>query len=228
MASILGVPLERARAEKPHRALQDTNDASLANLAKDGTRPVVPRILGGRSPRRAHHHRRGGAQVRPPAPRSPAASASILRRLGRPAPAIRGELVAAGLRRVRPTASRCAHREVPVGSTWCRCWVQDSMTPTQTLSTATRGCGHPQAEFAVSGCTRECRGPEQGHRRHRHRAGWNPCVWQRRHAAALMPTLLPRIRRADRSATSTGCRCSTCAPGTGCNVPGLDGEHKGA
>jgi nitrite reductase (NADH) large subunit len=28
-----------------------------------------------------------------------------------------------------------------VGSTWCRYGVQDSMTLTQTRSTATRGCG---------------------------------------------------------------------------------------
>jgi nitrite reductase (NADH) large subunit len=85
VASILASLWNEHVLEKPHRALQDTNDAFLANLQKDGTYSVVPRIPGGDHPGGAHHHRRSGAQVRPlhqdhrrPAHRS-------LRRPGRPA-----------------------------------------------------------------------------------------------------------------------------------------------
>lgn len=86
VASILASLWNEHVLEKPHRALQDTNDAFLANLQKDGTYSVVPRIPGGGDhPGGAHHHWRGGAQVRPlhqdhrrPAHRS-------LRRPGRPA-----------------------------------------------------------------------------------------------------------------------------------------------
>ncbi|MCE9927533.1 hypothetical protein LZ640_24495, partial [Aeromonas media] len=47
VASILASLWNEHVLEKPHRALQDTNDAFLANLQKDGTYSVVPRIPGG-------------------------------------------------------------------------------------------------------------------------------------------------------------------------------------
>ena len=59
------------------------------------------------------------------------------------------------------------------------------MTLTQTLEHPLQGLRAPQAE--VCGLRLHPgvrRGPEQGHRRHRHRAGLEPlCVWQRRYAA---------------------------------------------
>ena len=76
-------------------ALQDTNDAFLANLQR--TAPIRwCRASRGDHPGGAHHHRRGGAKYGL-TPRSPAASASILfgARVDQ-LPAIWGELVAAG------------------------------------------------------------------------------------------------------------------------------------
>ena len=47
VGSILASLWNEPVLDKPHRALQDTNDAFLANLQKDGTYSVVPRIPGG-------------------------------------------------------------------------------------------------------------------------------------------------------------------------------------
>ena len=47
VASILASQLERARARRRTGTLQDTNDAYLANIQRNGTYSVVPRIPGG-------------------------------------------------------------------------------------------------------------------------------------------------------------------------------------
>jgi nitrite reductase (NADH) large subunit len=42
-----GLVLERVRAQEEHASLQDSNDYFLANIQKDGTYSVVPRMPGG-------------------------------------------------------------------------------------------------------------------------------------------------------------------------------------
>jgi NAD(P)H-nitrite reductase large subunit len=47
VASILASLHSEPILDKPHRTLQDTNDRFLANLQKNGTYSVVPRVPGG-------------------------------------------------------------------------------------------------------------------------------------------------------------------------------------
>ncbi len=91
-------------------ALQDTNDRVMANLQKDGTYSVVPRVPGGEiTPEQLVAHRPGGAGLRPlhEDHRRPAD-----RPVRCPARAAAGHLGAAGGRRdsspATPTARRCA------------------------------------------------------------------------------------------------------------------------
>ena len=222
-----GVPLERARAGETHRALQDTNDAFLANLQKDGTYSVVPRIreitpeglitIGEVARKYSLYTKITGGQ------RIDLFGARVDQ-----LPAIWGELVAAGFETGQAYGKSVRTVKSCVGSTWCRYGVQDSMTLTQTLEHRYKGLRAPQAE--VCGLRLHPgvrRGPEQGHRRHRHRAGLEPlCVRQRRHAAAPRRPVRHGSRRADPDPLHRPAADVLCAHrGQAATHLGLDGEH---
>ena len=66
VASILASCWNEFVLKKRNAVLQDTNDYFLANMQKDGTYSVVPRVPGGEiTPDRSHRHRRRGEEVRP-------------------------------------------------------------------------------------------------------------------------------------------------------------------
>ena len=90
--------------------LQDTNDHFLANLQRDGTYSVVPRVPGGRDhPRPAHRHRRGGQGLRALHQDHRRPAHRPVRRPGRPAPRTSGAgWSTSGWSRATPTARRCA------------------------------------------------------------------------------------------------------------------------
>ena len=144
--------------EKPHRALQDTNDAFLANLQKDGTYSVVPRIPGGEITPEGlitigEVARKYGLYTKITGGQRIDLFGARVDQL----PAIWGELVAAGFETGQAYGKSVRTVKSCVGSTWCRYGVQDSMTLTQTLENRYKGLRAPhKLKFAVSGCTREC------------------------------------------------------------------------
>ncbi|MNS83331.1 Nitrite reductase [NAD(P)H] [compost metagenome] len=144
--------------EKPHRTLQDTNDAFLANLQKDGTYSVVPRIPGGEITPDGlitigEVARKYGLYTKITGGQRIDLFGARVDQL----PAIWGELVAAGFETGQAYGKSVRTVKSCVGSTWCRYGVQDSMTLTQTLEHRYKGLRAPhKLKFAVSGCTREC------------------------------------------------------------------------
>ena len=135
--------------------LQDTNDTFMANMQKNGTYSVVPRILVVRSPRGLIAIG-GGEEIRPlhqdhwrPAHRP------VRRSAARTA----GHLGRADRRRLRDrprhgkslrTVKSC------VGSTRCRYGVQDSVSMALRPRTVTRACVRAQDQVRRIGLYREC------------------------------------------------------------------------
>ena len=158
VASILASLWNEHVLEKPHRALQDTNDAFLANLQKDGTYSVVPRIPGGEITPEGlitigEVARKYGLYTKITGGQRIDLFGARVDQL----PAIWGELVAAGFETGQAYGKSVRTVKSCVGSTWCRYGVQDSMTLTQTLENRYKGLRAPhKLKFAVSGCTREC------------------------------------------------------------------------
>lgn len=158
IASILASLWNEHVLEKPHRALQDSNDRFLANIQRDGTYSVVPRIAGGEiTPRGlitlgeiAERYGlftkiTGGQRI------------DMLGARRDQLPAIWRDLVAAGFETGQAYGKSVRTVKSCVGSTWCRYGVQDSLAMTQQLEHRYKGLRAPhKLKFAVSGCTREC------------------------------------------------------------------------
>lgn len=141
-----------------HVALQDTNDTFLANMQKDGTYSVVPRIPGGEiTPEKliaigevAKEYKlytkiTGGQRI------------DLFGARVDQLPAIWGKLIAAGLETGHAYGKALRTVKSCVGSTWCRYGVQDSVGMAIALESRYKGLRAPhKIKFAVSGCTREC------------------------------------------------------------------------
>jgi nitrite reductase (NADH) large subunit len=138
--------------------LQDTNDAFLANMQKDGTYSVVPRIPGGEI-----------------TPEKLIAIGEVARRFGlytkitggqridlfgarvHELPLIWSELIAAGFESGHAYGKALRTVKSCVGSTWCRYGVQDSLGLAIELENRYKGLRSPhKLKLGVSGCTREC------------------------------------------------------------------------
>ena len=158
VASILASCWNRP-IQDPHLVpLQDTNDTFMANMQKNGTYSVVPRIPGGEvtpdgliaigavaKKYKLYTKITGGQRI------------DLFGARVDQLPAIWGELVAAGFETGQAYGKSVRTVKSCVGSTWCRYGVQDSMTLTQTLEHRYKGLRAPhKLKFAVSGCTREC------------------------------------------------------------------------
>jgi len=144
--------------KKEHIGLQDTNDTFLANMQKDGTYSIVPRVTGG--------------EIKP----------DMLIALGQVAkkyglytkitggqridlfgarvdqlPPIWKELIDAGFESGHAYGKSLRTVKSCVGSTWCRFGVDDSVGLAVELENRYKGLRAPhKIKFAVSGCTREC------------------------------------------------------------------------
>jgi nitrite reductase (NADH) large subunit len=141
-----------------HVGLQDTNDTFLANMQKDGTYSVVPRVAGGEiTPRQliaigqvAEKYRlytkiTGGQRID--------LFGARLSQL----PDIWRELIDAGLETGHAYGKSVRTVKSCVGSTWCRYGVQDSVGMAIRIENRYKGLRSPhKLKFAVSGCTREC------------------------------------------------------------------------
>jgi nitrite reductase (NADH) large subunit len=144
--------------KKPHVSLQDTNDRYLANIQKDGTYSIVPRIAGGEiTPEKlivlgevAKEYKlytkiTGGQRID--------FFGATLDQL----PTIWKKLIEAGFETGQAYGKSVRTVKSCVGSTWCRYGVNDSMKMAIDIENRYKGLRSPhKLKFAVSGCTREC------------------------------------------------------------------------
>lgn len=144
--------------EPRHVALQDTNDNFLANLQKDGSYSVVPRVPGGEiTPQKLavlaevaqkydlYTKITGGQRI------------DLFGARVDQLPLIWQDLVAAGFESGHAYGKSLRTVKSCVGSSWCRYGVQDSVAMAIYLEERYRGLRSPhKLKMAVSGCTREC------------------------------------------------------------------------
>jgi nitrite reductase (NADH) large subunit len=158
VASILASCWNEFVLKKRNAALQDTNDYFLANMQKDGTYSVVPRVPGGEI-----------------TPDGLIAIGAVAKKYGlytkitggqridlfgaqvHQLPQIWKELIDAGFESGHAYGKALRTVKSCVGSTWCRYGVQDSVGLAIDLENRYKGLRAPhKIKFAVSGCTREC------------------------------------------------------------------------
>ena len=158
VASILASQHDSYVLDAGRGALQDTNDRALANMQKDGTYSVVPRIPGGEiTPEKlgviadvAKKHQlytkiTGGQRID--------LFGARLDQL----PEIWRELVDAGFESGQAYGKSLRNVKSCVGSSWCRFGVQDSVSMAIRLELRYRGLRSPHKfKVGVSGCAREC------------------------------------------------------------------------
>jgi nitrite reductase (NADH) large subunit len=144
---------------KPDKAvLQDTNDYYLANMQKDGSYSVVPRVPGGEiTPDKllviAQVARKYGLYTKITGGQRIDLFGAQVNQL----PEIWSELIAAGFESGHAYGKSLRTVKSCVGSTWCRYGVQDSVGFAIELENRYKGLRSPhKIKFAVSGCTREC------------------------------------------------------------------------
>ncbi|MDM7854089.1 nitrite reductase large subunit NirB [Cellulomonas alba] len=158
VASILATTAPAHVLEGERAALQDTNDHVMANLQKDGSYSVVPRIPGGEV-----------------TPEGLIAIGAVAKDFGLytkitggqridlfgaridQLPLIWQRLVDAGFESGHAYGKSLRTVKSCVGSTWCRYGVQDSVALAVLLELRYRGLRSPhKLKLGVSGCAREC------------------------------------------------------------------------
>jgi len=197
VASILASMTSGYILDGEQAALQDTNDHFLANLQRNGTYSVVPRIPGGEiTPEKLivigevardfnlYTKITGGQRI------------DLLGARVEQLPAIWRRLVDAGFESGHAYGKAVRTVKSCVGTTWCRYGVQDSVGLAVALELRYRGLRAPhKIKAAVSGCARECaeaRGKDVGVIATE--AGWNLYVggnggFRPRHADLLAKDL---------------------------------------
>jgi nitrite reductase (NADH) large subunit len=144
--------------KKEHAGLQDSNDYYLANIQRDGTYSVVPRMPGGEV-----------------TPEGLIAVGQVAKKYGLytkitggqrvdlfgarvdQLPLIWEELIAAGFESGHAYGKSLRTVKSCVGSTWCRYGVGDSVGLAVAMENRYKGLRSPhKLKFGVSGCTREC------------------------------------------------------------------------
>jgi nitrite reductase (NADH) large subunit len=158
VASILASAWNDYVLNTPHVGLQDTNDAFLANIQKDGTYSVIPRIPGGEITPEALITI--GEVARDFGLYTKITGAQRIDLLGARVdqlPLIWQRLVDAGFESGHAYGKALRTVKSCVGSTWCRFGVQDSTGLAILVEQRYRGLRAPhKLKSAVSGCTREC------------------------------------------------------------------------
>ncbi len=158
VASILASCFNQPITDAAHVPLQDTNDTFMANMQKNGTYSVVPRIAGGEitpdklvvlgqvaQKYQLYTKITGGQRI------------DLFGARLEDLPAIWGELIEAGFETGHAYGKSLRTVKSCVGSTWCRYGVQDSVGMAIQLENRYKGLRAPhKIKFGVSGCTREC------------------------------------------------------------------------
>ncbi len=141
-----------------HAPLQDTNDHFLANLQKDGTYSVVPRVPGGEiTPAKliaiGEVAKKYGLYTKITGAQRIDLFGARVEQL----PLVWKELIDAGFESGHAYGKALRTVKSCVGSTWCRYGVQDSVAMAIRIEQRYRGLRSPhKLKMAVSGCTREC------------------------------------------------------------------------
>jgi nitrite reductase (NADH) large subunit len=138
--------------------LQDTNDAFLANIQRDGTYSVVPRVAGGEiTPDQLIVIGEIAREFDLYTKITGAQRIDLFGARVDQLPAIWGRLVDAGFESGHAYGKALRTVKSCVGSTWCRFGVQDSTQLAIELELRYRGLRAPhKLKSAVSGCAREC------------------------------------------------------------------------
>jgi nitrite reductase (NADH) large subunit len=158
VASILASCWNEFVLERVHTPLQDSNDYFLANVQKDGTYSVIPRIPGGEiTPTKlillGEVARKFGLYTKITGGQRIDLLGAQLHQL----PSIWKELIAAGFESGHAYGKAMRTVKSCVGSTWCRYGVQDSVGLAILIEHRYKGLRAPhKIKLAVSGCTREC------------------------------------------------------------------------
>ncbi|MCW4384856.1 nitrite reductase large subunit NirB [Salinibacterium sp. SYSU T00001] len=158
IASMLASHFDGYILDSGRGGLQDTNDRALANMQKDGTYSVVPRIPGGEiSPAKlaviAQVATDFGLYTKITGGQRIDMFGARLDQL----PDIWRRLVDAGFESGQAYGKALRNVKSCVGSTWCRFGVQDSVAMAIRLELRYRGLRAPHKfKFGVSGCAREC------------------------------------------------------------------------
>jgi nitrite reductase (NADH) large subunit len=139
-------------------ALQDTNDHFLANLQRDGTYSVVPRVPGGEiTPDQLIALGEVAKEFNLYTKITGAQRIDLFGARVDQLPAIWSRLIDVGMESGHAYGKALRTVKSCVGQTWCRYGVQDSTTLAIDLELRYRGLRAPhKIKGAVSGCTREC------------------------------------------------------------------------
>jgi nitrite reductase (NADH) large subunit len=157
-ASILASCWNDYILQTEHAGLQDTNDYFMANMQKDGTYSVVPRVPGGEitpdgliaigavaKKFNLYTKITGGQRI------------DLFGAQVHELPLIWKELIDAGFESGHAYGKSLRTVKSCVGSTWCRYGMLDSVGMAIRLENRYKGLRAPhKIKFAVSGCTREC------------------------------------------------------------------------
>ncbi|BAH54674.1 nitrite reductase large subunit NirB [Rhodococcus opacus] len=158
VASILASTDSDHILHRNQAGLQDTNDHFLANIQKNGTYSVVPRMPGGEcTPEQliviGEVARDFGLYTKVTGGQRIDLFGARVEQL----PAIWKRLVDAGMESGQAYGKSLRTVKSCVGSTWCRYGVQDSVGMAVDLENRYRGLRSPhKIKFGVSGCAREC------------------------------------------------------------------------
>ncbi|WP_404353063.1 nitrite reductase large subunit NirB [Phycicoccus jejuensis] len=158
VASILASLYDEHVLGEDRAALQDTNDRVMANLQKDGTYSVVPRVPGGEIlPEQlvliGEVARDFGLYTKITGGQRIDLFGARLEQL----PAIWQRLVDGGMESGHAYGKALRTVKSCVGSSWCRFGVQDSVGMAVMLELRYRGLRSPhKVKLGVSGCAREC------------------------------------------------------------------------
>jgi nitrite reductase (NADH) large subunit len=158
VASILASAWNEHILDRKHLPLQDSNDRFLANIQRDGTYSVVPRVAGGEiTPdklivlgevaKRYNLYTKitGGQRI------------DLFGARVEQLPDIWRDLCAAGFESGHAYGKALRTVKSCVGSTWCRYGVQDSVSFAVRVENRYKGLRSPhKLKSAVSGCAREC------------------------------------------------------------------------
>nr|WP_305910288.1 nitrite reductase large subunit NirB [Methylomarinum sp. Ch1-1]MDP4522432.1 nitrite reductase large subunit NirB [Methylomarinum sp. Ch1-1] len=141
--------------KKEHIGLQDTNDIFLANMQKDGTYSVVPRVTGGEiTPDQLIALGRVAKKYRLYSKITGGQRVDLFGARVEQLPSIWRELIAAGFESGHAYGKSLRTVKSCVGSTWCRFGVDDSVGLAIELENRYKGLRAPhKIKFAVSGCT---------------------------------------------------------------------------
>ena len=138
--------------------LQDTNDRSLANMQRNGTYSVVPRVPGGEiTPQQLIALGEIGRDFDLYTKITGAQRVDLFGAQLHQLPEIWQRVIDAGLESGHAYGKALRTVKSCVGSTWCRYGVQDSVEMAIRIERRYRGLRAPhKLKSAVSGCTREC------------------------------------------------------------------------